>query len=72
MNELVAWTRKQLKSGQVGSLPNGWVILKGGDLHDELLQFGRSVEVHPIKKIIDLPYFEGKSIVYLPRQSLGK
>ncbi len=70
MSELVGWSFKNCKMGQVGSLPNGWVVLKGGDLKEELSPYKKVVEVQPIHEYFPLDFFETKSIVYIPRQSL--
>lgn len=70
MTDLVEWSFKNCKMGQVGSLPNGWVVLKGGDLKEELSPFKKIVEVQSIHAYFPLAFFETKSIVYIPRQSL--
>ena len=68
MDELVRWTKKQLRPGQAGSLPNGWVVLKGGDLKEELMNYRKEVEIQPLKKYFDDEFFDTKVIVYLARQ----
>ena len=68
MTDLVRWTKPIVKPGQQGSLPNGWLVLKGGDLREELRPFGRLVEVQPLSAYWSDPFFESKSLVYLPRQ----
>ena len=70
MSELVGWSFKNCKMGQVGSLPNGWVVLKGGDLKEELSPFKKVVEVQSIHEYFPMEFFETKAIVYIPRQSL--
>ena len=70
MSDLVGWSFKNCKMGQVGSLPNGWVVLKGGDLKEELSPYKKVVEVQSIHEYFPLEFFETKSIVYIPRQSL--
>jgi 16S rRNA (guanine527-N7)-methyltransferase len=70
MSELVGWSFKNCKMGQVGSLPNGWVVLKGGDLKEELSPFKKVVEVQAIHQYFPMEFFETKAIVYIPRQSL--
>ncbi|MFM2156055.1 MAG: rRNA ((527)-N(7))-methyltransferase RsmG [Bacteroidota bacterium] len=70
MPELVGWSFKNCKMGQVGSLPNGWVVLKGGDLKEELSPYKKVVEVQPIHEYFPMEFFETKAIVYIPRQSL--
>ncbi len=68
MPDLVKWSRKQLLPGQMGSLPNGWVVLKGGDLKEELKPFGRLPDIQKVSKIFPGEYFEGKVVIYLARQ----
>ena len=68
MNDLVRWTRNQLKPGQKGSLPNGWVVLKGGDLKEELSLFKKEVELQRLREWWKDEFFETKVIVYLARQ----
>jgi len=70
MQELVRWTKGILVPGQKGSLPNGWVVLKGGDLKEELSGFLKIAEIKPISDYWDDVFFETKKIVYLPRQVL--
>ncbi len=70
MSDLVSWTRSQLVSGQAGTLPNGWIVLKGGDLREELSAFGKLTEQFPISKFFPLEHFEQKVVVYLARQIL--
>ncbi|MFN8153519.1 MAG: 16S rRNA (guanine(527)-N(7))-methyltransferase RsmG [Bacteroidia bacterium] len=68
MEELVQWTRKQLVSGQKGSLPNGWIVLKGGDLKEELSLFRKEVELQPLREWWKDEFFDTKVLVYLARQ----
>ena len=68
MEELVQWTRKQLISGQKGSLPNGWIVLKGGDLKEELRMFRKEVELQPLREWWKDEFFDTKVLVYLARQ----
>lgn len=70
MNDLICWTKDILKEGQVGSLPNGWVVLKGGDLEKELGPYRKSVEIQNISDYWKDEFFETKQIVYLARQIL--
>lgn len=70
MSNLVSWTRSQLVSGQKGSMPNGWIILKGGDLREELEAFGRLPELFLVKDFFPLEVFDQKVVVYLARQIL--
>lgn len=68
MKQLVDWTKGQLVPGQKGTLPNGWVVLKGGDLSNEVVDFRKVVEIQKISDWWPLDFFETKAVVYLPRQ----
>ncbi|MFM1744882.1 MAG: Ribosomal small subunit methyltransferase [Bacteroidota bacterium] len=70
MTDLVRWTKAIVQPGQQGSLPNGWLVLKGGDLREELRPYGRLVEIQPLSDYWNDPFFESKALVYLPRQVL--
>ena len=47
-------------------LPNGLICLKGGDLSEELSEFGDRVVVDDLSRYFDEPFFETKKVVYLP------
>ena len=64
---LVSWTRKCLRGGDFNALPNGIFYLKGGDLGEEIKSFRRELTVYPVSDYFDDPYFEEKSVLYLPR-----
>lgn len=68
LNDLIYWTKSKVVSGQVGSLPNGWIILKGGDLSGELSLYRKSVEIQKISDFWADEFFETKLILYLARQ----
>lgn len=68
MNDLVDWTYKKVKPGQAGSLPNGWFVLKGGDLKEEMKRYKREVDITKLETIFPDEYFREKVVVYLPRQ----
>ena len=47
-------------------MKNGWILLKGGDLENELSYFRGAAEVKSVSNWFDEPFFETKKIVYLP------
>lgn len=65
-SDLVRLTAKNLRHGTENSLPNGIISLKGGDLTDELKNFGSKVTMRNISDFFDEPFFGTKKIVYLP------
>lgn len=64
MPMLMGWTKHLLVKGQEGSLKNGWIGLKGGDLSEELQ--GIRHTLFPISNWFAEPFFETKQVVYVP------
>ena len=54
-----------------GSINNGIISLKGGDLENELNPFKNS-KIYQLNELFDEPFFETKKIVYLPISYMGK
>ena len=54
-----------------GSINNGIISLKGGDLENELNPFKDS-KIYRLNEFFDEPFFETKKIVYLPIPYMGK
>lgn len=61
------WVRKLIKPGGMNQLPNGIIVLKGGDLKEELTPFRRDLKKWEIENFFEEEYFKEKSIVYIPR-----
>jgi 16S rRNA (guanine527-N7)-methyltransferase len=70
MTDLINWSRTQCTSGQKGSLPNGWVVLKGGDLDEELYNYRKIVMKFPVSDFFRDPFYDQKMVIYIPRQVL--
>lgn len=68
MPEFVKWVWPRLERGRRGTLPNGILYLKGGDLAEELARTGRRWTLYAISDFFDDPFFETKKVVYTPRQ----
>lgn len=68
MPEFVKWIWLKLERGQKGSLPNGILYLKGGDLAEELAGTGLCWDVYDIPAFFDEPFFETKKVVYTPKK----
>ena len=67
MPEFLKLTWNRIERGQAGSLPNGVLYLKGGDLAEELALTGKRWYVYDIPRFFDEPFFETKKVVYTPR-----
>ncbi len=65
--ELIRWSRKLLKVKHINPLPNGWLLLKGGDLKEEIKAVSKQeyVEKYPIGKYFNLHFFEEKFVLYV-------
>ncbi len=68
MPAFVPWVWGKLRKGQKGTLPNGILYLKGGDLTEELAATGIKWESTDIKNIFDDEFFDTKRVVYTPKR----
>lgn len=68
MPEFVGWVWNRIERGQKGSLPNGILYLKGGDLAEELALTGKKWDVYDISRFFDEEFFETKKVVYTPKR----
>ena len=64
MPTFVGWVRGMVSKEQKGSLPNGILYLKGGDLTEELQASRRKWERHYISEFFEEEFFETKQVVY--------
>ncbi len=64
MPQFVAWVWPKIEHGRRGSLPNGILYLKGGDLAEELALTGKRWTIYEIAHLFDEDFFETKKVVY--------
>lgn len=64
MPTFVGWVRGMVRRGECGSLPNGILYLKGGDLSDELAASRRKWQRYYISEFFNEEFFETKQVVY--------
>ncbi len=62
---LLNWTKHLLKKENNNSLKNGWLLLKGGDLKEELKFNNIFYQFNSISDFFEEDYFKEKKIVYL-------
>jgi len=67
MKTLMQWMWGKIEKGHKGTLPNGMICLKGGDLAEELALAGRKFTVYSVSDYFSEDFFETKKIVYLPK-----
>ena len=63
--DLVKLVRKNISNKHRNAVPNGLVVLKGGDLQAEIAPY-KEVEVTPCSHYFHGEWFETKQVIYLP------
>lgn len=68
LKDLWFWTNKMITKGKAGDdLPNGLICLKGGDLKKEFNESKLNARPWSVYDIFPEPFFEEKSVVYVPK-----
>lgn len=65
MPDLVKLVRKNIKPTPKNAIPNGLIVLKGGDLKEELRPF-KEAELIPCTQWFKGEWFDTKQVIYLP------
>ena len=67
--KIISWTKSIIHENHNNQVPNGWILLKGGILDDELKAFSNEYyyEQIPLSQYLNLPFFDNKYIVYIQR-----
>ena len=66
MARFMPWAWPLLRKGERGTLPNGVLYLKGGELAEELAATRRHWDIYDIRTMFDDEFFETKKVVYTP------
>lgn len=64
--QLYQWSHKLIKRDTTGLNDHGYLLLKGGDLNDELNELKRPYQLTNISDYFSDPFFETKKVVYIP------
>ena len=64
--DLVKLVRKNISNKHRNAMPNGLIVLKGGDLQAEVAPYIKTAEIAPCSKWFKGSWFETKQIIYLP------
>ena len=67
MATFVGWIWNRIERGQHGTLPNGILYLKGGDLAEELAATHLKWQLFNISDFFDEEFFATKRVVYTPK-----
>ena len=65
-SQLYHWTKNKVSKNSFNDLKNGIILLKGGDLKEELHYFEKRIRMFDLKDIFEEEFFETKKIVYMP------
>ena len=63
---LVKLVRKNISNKHRNAIPNGLIVLKGGDLQAEVAPYIKTAEIAPCSKWFKGDWFETKQLIYLP------
>lgn len=63
---LYNWTHRMIQPNDHPTLASGYLLLKGGDLDEELNEFGRSHSLTNLSEYFNDAFFETKKLVYIP------
>lgn len=69
LDSLIPLVRKNVSMKSRNRHPNGLICLKGGDLEEEIMRSGVAVFDEPLSVYFNEPFFETKSLIYVPMAS---
>ena len=64
MKTLKGWALPKLRVGQRGTKPNGMLVLKGGDLAEEIGEARLRCDIYAIGDLFDEEFFATKKVIY--------
>ena len=64
MNKFMPWVRNKVQKGAYNGFRNGYIFLKGGDLHEELSEVRNKFKSHDISSGFEEEFFETKKVLY--------
>ena len=63
---LVSLVKKNIAKDQHNALPNGLIVLKGGNLSEEIKPYRNKAEVIALSDYVNLEWYKEKYAIYLP------
>ncbi len=64
---IIGWAQNKLEKGRHGALPNGFLLLKGGDLTQELADAKHPYTSYNISDWFDEEFFETKKVIHIAK-----
>ena len=65
LSEMIQWLRPLIRTGDNGSMHNGMLFLKGGNLTVEIKESGKNVMIFELSNFFKEEFFAEKKVVYL-------
>ena len=59
------WVRKSILKKNNNTLQNGILYLKGGDVKSEMSKIKREVNIYPLSRYFEEPFFETKKLIHI-------
>ena len=66
ITDLVRVAQKNIRRNQQNALPNGFICLKGGDLHEEIKPFKNIAVEYLLSDYFEEEFFKTKKVIYIP------
>ena len=66
LSDLVKISKKNISSKQRNAIPNGFLCLKGGDLHEEIKPFKNKTIQYNLSDFFEENFFKTKRVIFLP------
>lgn len=64
--KLIQWSKKSIHVNHAHDFKNGFILLKGGDLSDELKEINRVAKEYIISDLFEEQFFDTKKVIYIP------
>ncbi len=65
--KLMNWTKGKINPRSQNQISNGWILLKGGNLNEELNEVKVKCDQIELSEYYSEPFFQTKKIIYIPR-----
>jgi len=63
--KMMPWVQGKIKKKEINALPNGLLLIKGGDLSEELKGLENRSDSYPLSKYFQGEFFETKQVVWV-------
>ena len=66
VTEIYGWTKNKIRKESFNELSNGILLLKGGDISEEIKPFKAKARVFELKDFFEEEFFQTKKLIYIP------